>query len=526
MYLHVILAYFLLLWWPERRLFEPPLDSAWASCLFVFGKLPVIGLLTWLAARAARRSSRSPSPVSTRMQHLYHQANFLLSVAVVIGFAADLFLTRWPEIVHRAPGVSFFPGLADVVILVPFFGSLIILWVASYPADRAVRRAILQVRQIEGAPGPRPPVWSLSQYVRFHLRHHLLIAAVPMTIILVVFHWTRDSRETLVGWLRVPWADQLVLGLAAVLVFLFAPVMLRYLWSTSPLPDGPLRRSLEDMCHNMRLGYREILVWHSHHMMVNAAVMGLIAPLRYILLSDALLESMNERRIEAVFAHEAGHVRHHHMQYFLLFAVSGMLVVSAIVELLVRVATGPHATLPLGEAEIQGVGFVAVLLVWGVGFGWVSRRFERQADLFGVRSITPLLGACPLPCARHGDRNPQPERDGLCATAAEVFKSALDRVAVLNGIPHHERSWRHSSIASRIRFLTSLAGDVVQLRAFDRLIHRIKLTLWAASIGGLILGGVYIWQRPAYRSAVFYNLVEPFSGGETGHTLEREAATR
>jgi STE24 endopeptidase len=264
--------------------------------------------------------------------------------------------------------------------------------------------------------------------------------------------------------------------------------------------------------------------WHSHHMMVNAAVMGLIAPLRYILLSDALLESMNEQRIEAVFAHEAGHVRHHHMQYFLLFAVCGMLVVSAIVELLVRGSTGAHPVLPLGEAAIQGAGFVAVLVVWGVGFGWISRRFERQADLFGVRAITPLLKACPLPCARHRGPNPRPGSDGLCATAAEVFKSALDRVAVLNGIPHHERSWRHSSIASRIRFLTSLAGDVVRLRAFDRLVHRIKLTLWVASIGGLILGGVYIWQRPVYRSALLYNLVEPFSGGTTDHTLPLERA--
>ena len=58
------------------------------------------------------------------------------------------------------------------------------------------------------------------------------------------------------------------------------------------------------------LRYREILLWHTENNMGNAAVVGLVPRLRYILLSDLLLETMDDRQIEAVFAHEIGHIVH------------------------------------------------------------------------------------------------------------------------------------------------------------------------------------------------------------------------
>ena len=72
-----------------------------------------------------------------------------------------------------------------------------------------------------------------------------------------------------------------------------------------------------------------------------------------------------------------------------------------------------------------------------------------------------------------------------------MFSSALERVALLNGIPQEERSWRHSSIGSRIRFLTSLAGDPARLARFERVIWRAKAMLLAVAIGGSVLGVVY-----------------------------------
>ncbi|MCH9058833.1 MAG: hypothetical protein IIB55_09420 [Planctomycetes bacterium] len=84
------------------------------------------------------------------------------------------------------------------------------------------------------------------------------------------------------------------------------------------------------------------------------------------------------------------------------------------------------------------------------------------------------------------------EKDRVCATGAAVFGEALDRVAVLNGIPHEERSWRHSSIASRIRFLNAQAGDPNLAKRFARLVRRVKRGLLASAIV-LSLAASYYW---------------------------------
>ncbi len=80
----------------------------------------------------------------------------------------------------------------------------------------------------------------------------------------------------------------------------------------------------------------------------------------------------------------------------------------------------------------------------------------------------------------------------VCATGAAIFASALDRVAVLNGIPHEERSWRHSSIGSRIRFLTSLAGDPRRAASFERLLRRVKAAVLTVAVVGAAIT-VYYW---------------------------------
>jgi STE24 endopeptidase len=513
MYLHVIVAYFLLFWWPDTPPVKPLVTSAGPSLLIVFGKLPLLWVAaTWAATRVRRADASSPAAIE-RTQHFYHQASLFLSIGTVALFAADVAWTGWLPLVRGVGLFSAIPGLADLVLLIPFFLSLLVLWIASYPVDRSVREAVIRIRRLETPGAPETPVWSLGAYLVFHIRHQLLIAAVPMTVILAAYRFAQQYHDWLARWFRVVWIDHAILGLAALVVFIFAPVMLKYIWSTTPLPDGPVRQRLEAICRRIGLRYRDILVWHSHHMMVNAAVMGLFPRVRYVLLSDALLDSMDIDKIEGVFGHEAGHVRLSHIPYFLLFAVSGMLLVSGFVEILVRVSNPPNPWFRLSDSTIEMAGFAGVLVVWSLGFGWVSRRFERQADLYGVRCLSDRMPRCRRPCTRHSPSAAGPA-EGVCASAAAVFSSALDRVAVLNGIPHEERSWRHSSIASRMRFLTALAGDVAQVRAFDRLVRRVKITLWVSSIGGLAFAGWYCSTRPVYRDTFRQLFVQPFTADE------------
>ena len=58
--------------------------------------------------------------------------------------------------------------------------------------------------------------------------------------------------------------------------------------------------------------------------MINGAVMGAITPVRYILLTDALLETLPRERVEAVMAHELAHVRRHHIFWLVMAAAGSM----------------------------------------------------------------------------------------------------------------------------------------------------------------------------------------------------------
>jgi STE24 endopeptidase len=327
----------------------------------------------------------------------------------------------------------------------------------------------------------------------FNLRHHVLVIAVPLTLILFAADLLRGYERPLQTWSRWVWTPDILLGIFALGVFLMAPVMLARIWKTVPLEDGPVRERLEALCERIGLRCRDILAWHSDGMMINAAVMGVFAPVRYVLLSDGLLATMNVTQIEAVFGHETGHIRHRHMQYFLLFAFVGWLIVAGVMELLAWATATPEGTLTISSATIQGAGLAATVLVWGLGFGSLSRRFERQADRFGAWCVTPPPDQCSLPCSVHvGDQTALDTEGRVCATGVAVFASALDRVASLNGIPRDERSWRHSSIASRVRFLTSLAGDPARANRFERVIRRLKAGMLTAAIIGTAVC-VYYW---------------------------------
>jgi STE24 endopeptidase len=133
--------------------------------------------------------------------------------------------------------------------------------------------------------------------------------------------------------------------------------------------------------------------------------------------------------------------------------------------------------------------------------------------LFGARCAAPASGElnCQTACAvhDHGVVSPAAQRYSVCAGGANIFVRALRKVALLNGIPAEERSWRHSSIASRMHFLTALSGDPGLTRRFLRTIWKIKFALIALDVAGLAFGAAYIWNHPAYRRAVTTSIIEP-----------------
>jgi len=121
----------------------------------------------------------------------------------------------------------------------------------------------------------------------------------------------------------------------------------------------------------------------------NAAVVGLGRD-RRILICDTLLDLCSHDEIEAVFAHELGHVALHH-SWKLLGAAA---VLSTVGFYLLYLVLGPSATY-LGFAGQDDIAAFPLLLLWLTLFALAvrplqaagSRFFERQADLFIVPRV-------------------------------------------------------------------------------------------------------------------------------------------
>jgi STE24 endopeptidase len=281
------------------------------------------------------------------------------------------------------------------------------------------------------------------------------------------------------------------------------------------LPPSALRNRLEALCRRSGLRYREILLWHTDHAMGNAAVMGVLPRVRYILLSDLLVETMTDAQIEAVFAHEIGHVVHRHMTWYAVFLIiimagtfgPGMWIEQ---QLGTRFAQGNVRELLNLMTVVTGCGGFFFL------FGCLSRWFERQADVYAARTMQRYDKPEPAQ-ATHALPPAQPSATGVVGRdadhvgpyGAQLFSSALHRVAIINNIPlerelpanagyftrvgamldrlvERANDWFHGSIPSRMNYLRDLSNDPRRTSDFDRSMS----VLYAALLVALVVSGV------------------------------------
>lgn len=375
----------------------------------------------------------------------------------------------------------------ELVILLPTLGAAVFAWWAYYPVDRRLREAAI-MRQAD-AGQPVYPMLDRGRYVSMQVRHQFGLLLVPLA---VIFAWA-ESLVLLGPGHQGLLSEAAVVALtpAGVLgVFVLAPLIIRYVWHTTPLPSGEVRERMLELCRHHRVKVRQLLLWRTGGGLINAAVTGLVAPLRYILLSDGLLDQVPPRQVEAVMAHELAHVKCKHIIWMglVLLVTLGLAEAGgyALLDAMLqgqRVPPDASALLNLTDPQTQvlvvsGPAFAIALLV----FGWVSRRIERQADVFAARHLA----------ATRGERVFDDQaRHVFDAESVGTMVGALQRVAELNHAPVHRKSWRHGSIAWRQDHLRSLVGRPVNQATVDRTMARVKL----ATLAGLaVLIAIYIFS--------------------------------
>jgi STE24 endopeptidase len=455
--------------YPEAvgKLMAPGWQTAPAVGTYVFGAAGIAAANTALGLRAIVRGGRQLHQILRR----HNLLSMLASLWLILGLAGAIFLGygRWLMVdLHLA----WVPLAGQLAVMAPFVVALLAVWIMDYPFYFLTRQMLLARR---ANPAARRP-WTLGQYVFYNCRHHLLFILVLVSLIILawdllyLYAWPHISAIAAGKHLLLA-----AMGASALAVFFLAPLLIVRIWKTEPLADRPLRRSLEEMCRQLGLRYRNILTWKSDGQIANAGVMGLAGPVRYVLLSDGLLENADHHQIKAIFAHEAGHIASHHIFYSALFAVASAGLCGYAALLL-----GAFMGLDYFEETAATAGLVVV--AWGLGFGWVSRRFERQCDVMSAWAIErPALNA-PKEAP-----NASAEAGRITLQGAVVFARALGEVARLNGIPVRQRSWRHGSIATRIDYVLWLASTGGSRRSIDRVVRRIKLAIWLLLAGAVAI---------------------------------------
>lgn len=511
----ILLMFVFWLGWMPQYCAHPPVPAAVSLGLFlaVYAALVLFtGLWSrWLARRVA-------TPNFSRSLNHFNRVMFAARIFIPVWFLAGMWALGWWEAVDRL--MSRWPGdliqtvLGVVAGTLPAFAAWMGLWWSQYPAEIAFREQSMLAQLEADLPVHRPPTF--RSYFLANLRLQLLFMVVPVLLIVLLHDLLRLGTTLTIGnrWGLSDSENPITWLAAAGLIFFWAPEILRRVLHTERLPDSPLRRRLEALCRRTGVGFRDILLWRTQNNVGNAAVMGFVPRLRYVLLSDLLLETMSDEQIEAVFAHELGHVVHRHMAWYVVF-----------IAILMMFSFGGSAwvdhwltAMGLRQEAAQGLFIIgAYTFKFLVLFGFVSRRFERQADVFAARTMelsrasVPNCAASETLLAARQLEAVSTSAGGLASCAvvelkpsraqrqrhsdshvgqygAAIFGSALHRVAIVNNIPVAARSWCHGSIATRMKYLQSLSTDPSHTERFDRFM----LFLYGSLVFALFAGGAFV----------------------------------
>jgi Zn-dependent protease with chaperone function len=358
------------------------------------------------------------------------------------------------------PGTAKLPVLADLAGVMVFCGYLCLVWLAALPSYRKIFTRTLTARSFVAA--------------NFKINLAILL---PWLIISSLFDLLRLAPSVLLQeFLASPWGEPILLLLSIFGLIFFLPLAIVRLWGCTPLPQGPTRQRIEALCRVQRLRFADILLWPLFEgRMLTAGVMGINGRFRYLLVTPALLEATTPEEIEAVMAHELGHVKRFHLPLY-LFLLLGFSVLAQVVSapllllllssdffyrLLALTGSHPETILALASALIL---FALLLAYFRVIFGFFMRNFERQADLHALAAM------------------------GHASPLIRVF----EKIALLGGNIRELPSWHHFGLGQRIDYLRSCEKNPGRVSGHHRKVH-LALGLYTLI---LLTSGLAAWHLP------------------------------
>jgi Zn-dependent protease with chaperone function len=400
-------------------------------------------------------SHRSFQGAGTRTSAGYFKTEKRFSVLALVFYAGLLSFT---DVKYYCSFFSFgdrLPVLTNIAGLALFIAFLSLMWLTA-------RNSYFFVF------GKR---YRLSTFLALNIRTNLPIVLPWVVLSLFYDLLALAPFDGLKTFMSSTLGDLLFFVIFLVFVMIFFPPLVRRLWGCKKLPEGSLKDYLSDFCRRQNFKV-ELYIWPLFEgRVLTAGVMGLVPGLRYILLTPAIIETMSISELEAVMAHEIGHVKKKHLLMYVLL-ISGFSVIAGLLaeplfyysfsfewvfQLLTSEKMNPDTVIGL----IVGVPFLILLLLYfRFIFGYFIRNFERQADLYVIK----ILGS------------------------GRALISAFDRIAGTSGESKKKPNWHHFGIGERIDTLERCEKEPSIIDRQDKKVRRslIIYVLILVSVAGLV----------------------------------------
>jgi Zn-dependent protease with chaperone function len=450
-------------------------------------------LRAW-AVRTLRRDPGRRAEVGRvygRLRRLFGLVNLVLAGVAVVGLGWGWAVQNTLTVVRD--GWLVLAPFAELAVPLPYFLVLFGGWLLYYDAEKLLHTT----------GGARSFPTRLG-YVSGHARLLGLMVGLPVGLYAGLQTLGRFYPD-------VASADAFRVASRALLprLAMVMPLLAKPLLGRRRLPRGPTRDRLEALARRLRFRYTDLLLWPTHGTMANALIAGLIPQARYVVFTDRILDEFPADEVDAIFGHEVGHQRHGHLWLYAAFILLSVIDLTALAlwgqPWLVRTfhltAEAPWwlALPPVGLAA----GYIFLV------FGFLSRRCERQADVFGCRAVSCADPAC---TGHHPDTDLPEGGQGLCPTGVRTFVRALERVDPLQGAddpaPHRPaarllrgalgwlRAWQHGPVRRRVGFLLGLIDDPARERRFQRRTVAVRVLLMTLLVAALlVLGEAVGWRN-------------------------------
>jgi Zn-dependent protease with chaperone function len=362
------------------------------------------------------------------------------SILAIVLFTIDIYVLNLPSFFYNLFPFIIFPTLLSILFISIFISYLTIIWYFAYPSYQKITCSD----------------FSRKSYINSNIRF-----SVPMLLPWLLLSGTADIIQTLPFdapkiFLSTTYGQLSYFLFFLLIIAIFGPAIIQRFWQCKSLENNPQRKRIEYLCKQADIGYSDILSWPIlSGRMITAGVMGLVRKFRYILVTNALLRFLEPDEIDAVIAHEIGHVKKYHLSFYLLFFSGYILFSYAVFNLIILliiylVPSFKYLTRSVMSMEGITSSIITSFLIFNFIvyfryiFGFFMRNFERQADTYVYKlfnSAMPLI-------------------------------STLKKIAATSGQSPDKPNWHHFSINERIDYLNKCEKDRTWIERHDKKVRK------------------------------------------------------